>query len=52
MGFTSYWQMQANLNGCMQLPGTNQRPGFVIWSPAGRLVILLELTVLWEDIKN
>ena len=45
--------MRADLKTRMQFPtevaSTNKRPDIVIWSPSSRQVIIVELTVPWEE---
>ena len=47
------WQMVADIHGRMQFPAniaaTNSRPDLVLWSEGTKQVIMLELTVPWEE---
>ena len=47
------WQMIADIRGRMQFPtaiaSTSLRPDIVIWSQNTRQVVMLELTVPWEE---
>ena len=53
LGTAGDWQMRADLKTRMQFPtevaSTNKRPDIVIWSPSSRQVIIVELTVPWEE---
>ena len=47
------WQMVTDLGGMMSFPQhiaiTNLRPDIVVWSDQGKEVLLVELTVPWEE---
>ena len=47
------WQMVTDLGGMMAFPQhiviTNLRPDIVVWSDQGKEVLLVELTVPWEE---
>ena len=45
------WKMAADLDSSLVFPivTTSQRPDIVVWSDDARRVILLELTVIWEE---
>nr|XP_034331688.1 uncharacterized protein LOC117690947 [Crassostrea gigas] len=53
LGTAGDWQMRADLKTRMQFPtevaSTNKRPDIAIWSLASRQVIVVELTVPWEE---
>lgn len=50
---THYWEMQVDLKRQLKLPEeistTSLRPDIVLWSKATTQVILMELTVPWEE---
>ena len=47
------WQMEADLNKQLKFPEviaiTNKRPDIVLWSVKSRSLVIVELTVPWED---
>lgn len=46
------WEMKVDLRGSLQFPQfvqTTLRPDVVLWSEEGKKIILIELTVLWEE---
>ena len=48
----SLWEMSVDLDGKLVFPDvveTNLRPDIVIWSKAAKKIILVELTVPWEE---
>ena len=48
----STWEMRVDLNRRLVFPDvvhTNLRPDIVLWSEKGRKIILVELTVPWEE---
>ncbi len=50
------WEMQVDLNHRLTFPFeiavTNVRPDLVLWSKSSRTVIIVELTVPWEEAIN
>jgi hypothetical protein len=49
----SDWQLRADIHTQLQFPTniaiTNSRPDIVLWSEASKQVVIIELTVPWED---
>ncbi|XP_076086812.1 uncharacterized protein LOC143057392 [Mytilus galloprovincialis] len=47
------WQLEVDLEKKMQFPDivpTNLRPDMVLWSASSKKVVIIELTVPWEEI--
>jgi len=49
----SDWELLADLGGQLRFPqeisSTTSRPGIVLWSKSSRQVVMVELTVPWEE---
>ena len=53
LGTAGDWQMEADIHGRLKFPEdvavTNSRPDLVLWSVGTKQVVMLELTVPWEE---
>jgi len=53
LGMAGDWQLSVDLKGQLKFPqeilSTTQRPDVVMWSSSTKMVVLLELTVPWEE---